>query len=184
MMRNVHKEMPVRSSNATRLEPKGHTERGYELSFPNQPFKELLMEVLHRGAAFRFMAKGFSMSPFIKDGDVITVASTSNDRPRFGDVAVFVNPDTERLVIHRIVGKGSNFHLSIKGDNLPTRKHLVPVSQILGRVKRVERNGRAVSLGLGPEKALIAFLSRRRLLLPLLVPVWRIGLPMLRRFVR
>jgi hypothetical protein len=164
----------LRDSNDTRPEPAVYTERGYELSLPNRPLTELLIDVLHKGAAFRFRAKGFSMSPFIKDSDVITVVSVFTYKPRFGDVVVFINPNTEGLIIHRVTGKRDNFHFFVKGDNLPTRIHLVAISQILGSVKRVERDGRRVALGLGPEKALIGLLSRRRLLLPLLLPLWRI----------
>lgn len=172
----------MQASNDTKYKPAVYTERGYELSLANRPFKELLIDVLHKGAAFRFRAKGFSMSPFIKDSDVVTVAPVSEHKPRFGDVVVFINPDTEELIIHRVIGKRDNFHFFIRGDNLPTHKHLVPIPQILGSVKRVERDGRTVALGLGPEKALIALLSRRRLLLPLLLPVWRIIRPILRGF--
>jgi hypothetical protein len=174
----------LRDSNDTRPEPAVYTERGYELSLGSRPFKELLIEVLHKGAAFRFRAKGFSMSPFIKDTDVITVAPLSGDKPRFGDVVAFLNPDTEKLVVHRVIGERDNSHFFIRGDNLPTRRHLVPISQILGRVERVERGGRAIALGLGPEKALIALLSRRALLLPVLLPLWRVIRQILRRFSR
>jgi len=174
----------LRDSNETRPEPAVYTEKGTELSLGTRPFKELLIEVLHRGAAFRFRAKGFSMSPFIKDGDVITVAPISQDKPRLGDVVAFLDPDTEELVVHRVIGKMDNDRLYIRGDNLPTQKHLVSMSEILGRVKRVEQDRRAMSLGLGPEKALIALLSRKELLLPVLLPLWRIISPFLNRFSR
>jgi hypothetical protein len=165
---------PLQNSNDTENEPALYAERGYELSLLKKLLKELLIDVLNKGAAFRFMAKGFSMSPFIKDGDVVTVFPMSNHMPHLGDAVVFISSDTEALIIHRVVGKSDNSHFLIKGDNLPTLEHIVPKTHILGYVKRVERGGRTVALGLGPEKALIAFLSRRRVLLPLLLPVWRI----------
>jgi hypothetical protein len=151
-----------------------YAERGFELSLGSRPFQELLIEVLHKGAAFRFRAKGFSMSPFIKDGDVITVAPLCGKKPRLGDVVAFINPRTEGLVVHRVVGKGDTNHLYIKGDNLPTRTHMVPIAPILGRVERIERDGKAITLGLGPEKRFIALFSRRGLLLPVLLRLWRI----------
>jgi signal peptidase I len=174
----------LQASDDTMCEQAVYAERGYELSLGNRPLKELLIDVLHKGAAFRFRAKGFSMSPFIKDGDVITVVPVSSYKPRFGDVVAFINPDTEELVIHRVIGKRDDFHFFIRGDNLPTQKHLVPISRLLGRVKRVERDGRAVALGLGAEKVVIALLSRRRLLLPLLLPLWRVIRPILKGFSR
>jgi signal peptidase I len=162
--------------------PEIYTERGYELSLGSLPLRELLIGALNKGASFRFRAKGFSMSPFIKDSDVVTVAPISTHNPRIGDVVVFGTAVTEELVIHRVVGRKDTVHFFIKGDNLPTQVHLVPKSQILGRVQRVERNGKTVALGLGPERRLIALLSRRGLLLPLLLPLWRSVRPFLRRF--
>jgi hypothetical protein len=174
----------VRASNDARGEPAAHSDRGHELSLPKRSLTGLLIDVLHKGAAFRFRARGFSMSPFIKDKDVITVVPLSSYEPSLGDVVVFISPGTEELVIHRLVGKRDSSHVLIKGDNLPALEHLVAKRRILGRVERVERDGRKVALGLGPEKALIALLSRRRLLLPLLLPVWRIIRSILRRFSR
>ena len=176
--------IPLKASNDTRCEPAAYTDGGHELSLRNQPIKELLIDVLHKGAAFRFKAKGFSMSPFIKDKDVITVVPIPSYKPRLGDVVVFISPDTEKLVIHRLVGKRDNSHVLIKGDNLPTHEHLVAKKRILGRVKRVERDGRTVALGLGPERALIALLSRRSLLSPLLLAMRRIIRSILGRFSR
>jgi signal peptidase I len=173
-----------KDSNSIRSESAVYTEKGAELSLGSRPFRELLIEVLHRGAAFRFRAKGFSMSPFIKDGDIITVAPLSGDRPRLGDVVAFIDPRTEELVVHRVIGKRDNSRFFIRGDNLPVQKHLVPISQVLGKVEKVERGGDAVGLGLGPEKTLIALLSRKGVLLSVLLPLWRVIRPFLKRFSR
>ena len=45
--------------------------KGGELSLSGQALLELTQTVLARGALFRFCAKGLSMYPFIKDGDLI-----------------------------------------------------------------------------------------------------------------
>jgi hypothetical protein len=174
----------LKESDGIRSEPAIYTEKGAELSLGSRLFKELLIEVLHKGAAFRFRAKGFSMSPFIKDGDIITVAPLRGNRPRFGDVAAFMNPSTEELVVHRVIGKRDNSRFFIRGDNLSTQKHLISISQILGKVEKVERDGKAVALGLGPEKTLIALLSSRGILLPVLFPLWRVIRPFLKRSSR
>jgi len=44
-----------------------------ELQLSGPSLVELLRSVLDKGVPFRFQAKGFCMTPFIKDGDVITV---------------------------------------------------------------------------------------------------------------
>ena len=146
--------------------------KGEELSVSGHLLKELLRTVLDKGASFRFRAKGFSMSPFIKDGDVVTVAPMLGTAPGLGDVVVFIHPHTEKLVIHRVVGKKPDSYL-LKGDNFPDDDDFVPKANILGHVAKVERDGKSIFLGLGLERFLIAFLTRRRLL-PLLVPVWRL----------
>lgn len=121
--------------------------------------------VLAKGLPFRFRAHGKSMTPIIRDGDIITVFPFLSDPPEVGDVVAFVKPETGNLVVHRVVAKG-NDHFLIWGDNI-TRKSdgRVPEDQLIGRVIRVERNGRQVKLGLGPERAAIAWISKTRVLL-------------------
>jgi hypothetical protein len=95
-------------------------------------------------------------------------------------VVVFVHPETGRLIIHRVVGKRGDSML-IRGDNTHDADGLIPKTNILGRVTEVERDEREVFIGLGPERILIAFLTRKRLLFPLLLPVWRLVQPIIRR---
>jgi len=133
---------------------------------------QLLQAVLKKGALFRFRAKGFSMSPFIRDDDVVTVAPLSRNSTRLGDVVAFVSPYTERLTVHRIVGRKGNSYLT-QGDRAPESDGLISNIHILGRVTKVERNGKGVLLGLGPERSLIAFLARKGYFAHLLVPIWR-----------
>lgn len=134
---------------------------------------ELLQGVLAKGCPFRFQAKGFSMSPCIKDGDVVTVSPFSNTIPRCGDIVAFINSHTKLLAVHRVVAKrdGSFF---IKGDNVSETDGLIRAADILGHVTELERDGKSVYLGLGPERFMIALLNRRGLLFPLLVSLGRI----------
>jgi hypothetical protein len=141
-------------------------------ALPNAGFTELLVAVLARGAPFRFQASGYSMSPFIRNGDVLTLGATPR-RLHLGEVVAFINPCNARLSVHRIVQTGPNGYL-LRGDNTPEPDGTVAHSDILGRVIRLERCGRRVRLGLGPERVMIVFLSRCGWLIPLLVPVWNI----------
>jgi signal peptidase I len=63
---------------------------------------ELLHATLARGASFRFRTSGFSMDPFIRDGDVITVSALSEGSPGLGDVVAFVQKETPKLAVHQI----------------------------------------------------------------------------------
>lgn len=128
---------------------------------------DLLQAVLSKGVPFRFRAKGCSMSPFIRDGDVITLAPINIRKPGLGDVVAFTRPETGNLVVHRIIALKGNA-VQISGDSIPDKPDgIFPTNDLLGRVIRVERNHKRIWLGLGPERVLIAWLSRMHLLSPL-----------------
>jgi hypothetical protein len=112
------------------------------------------------------------MQPFIREGDVVTVSPLRGAAPRLGDVVAYAELEGDRVVVHRVVGTRGGAWL-VKGDNNPGADGLVVPAQIIGRVTRVERGGRDVSLGLGPERWLIARLARSGLLWSCLLPVWR-----------
>ena len=149
--------------------------RPEELSLSNQALLDLMHAVLSKGVPFRFMARGWSMSPFIRNGDVITIASIINRNPGLGEVVAFIGPDTGKLVVHRIVAKHDGKVLLV-GDSVPDYPDgFLPIEDLLGRVIRIKRNQKRIWLGLGPERVLIAWLSRTRLLTPLRnwVASWR-----------
>lgn len=107
------------------------------------------------------------MAPFIRDGDVITVAPSRNALPEVGEVVAFVRPGVEKLVVHRVIDRRTSVVI-IQGDNsIENPDEVIPQENLLGTVIRIERKGRNVWLGLGLEKYAIAWLSRVRLLTPL-----------------
>jgi len=143
-----------------------------ELSLSGEALGKLLQAVLNSGASFRFRAKGYSMSPFIKDEDIITISPLlSKIRP--GQIVAFLHPETGKLVVHRVIKKKGDFYL-IKGDRGLDIDGEIPRGDILGTVTDVEREGKKVSLGLGSGRSLIAFFSSKRLLHLILFPVKKI----------
>ena len=134
-----------------------------ELSLSKEALIELLRAVFGKGLPFRFRAGGSSMHPFIRDGDVITLHPLPENLPRLGDVVAYVQPQNGRLTVHRVVGKTGHSFL-IRGDNLLDGDGAIPEVDILGYVTAVERDGKWVTFGLGSERRMIAFLSRRELL--------------------
>ena len=157
--------------------------KGSDLPLSGRGLVDLLRAVLSKGVPVRFQAKGFSMSPFIKNNDVVTISPLQGTQPSLGDIIAFAHPETQGLYIHRIVRNKCGFCVT-KGDNRSQTEESVPIENILGSVTRVERDGRHVFLGLGPERFLIAFLGRRGLLFPFLFPLWRILRPFMRRSAR
>ena len=135
-----------------------------EWSISGAALAELLRDVLRKWMPFTFRAGGFSMSPFIKDGDDITLFPLNGISPGLGDVVAFIHKGNGMPFIHRVVGKKGNAYL-LKGDNATETDGFIPESDILGCVRMVERKGLRVFFGLGPERFLIAYLNRRGILL-------------------
>lgn len=77
-----------------------------------------------------------------------------------GKVAAFIQLESGRLVVHRIIGRRGDRYL-IQGDNTAGQPDGWVVEQaLLGIITRVERGGRRIYLGQGPERYMIAYLSR------------------------
>ena len=128
---------------------------------------DLMKAVLAKDVLFRFKALGTSMLPFVHSGDTITIAPLSQKAYSNGSIVAFTRPAEERLVVHRIadLDEGQVFILGDNNSGYPDG--WIPKENVLGRVIRIERNGRIIWLGLGIERLLIAWLSRRNWLLPL-----------------
>ena len=81
-----------------------------------------------------------------------------------GDVVAFLHPETKLLCVHRVLSRNKGA-LLIQGDNSPGKPDgIISMEAIMGRVTLVERGGRKIRLGFGPERVLIALLSRSGLL--------------------
>ena len=148
-------------------EPRLISAKAKELSLSGQALLELMQAVLARGVPFRFCARGWSMAPFIQDGDVITVSPLRDALPGVGEVVAFARPGGGNLVVHRVVARRGQGAF-VQADGVPHHTDgIIPAQNLIGRVTRIERNGREVWLGLGPERYVIAWLSRTGLLIPL-----------------
>ncbi len=148
------------------------------LTMSSADYARLMSATLEKGALFRFTAPGFSMTPFIRDGAVLTIAPAPA-QVRLGEVVAYVRPHCSKLVVHRIVGISLDGYL-IKGDNAPEPDARVMRASIIGRVVRVEHGGKRVYVGLGMERIIIAFLSRRGWLMPVLRAGWRVLRPFMK----
>ena len=138
----------------------------HECVIAQEPLMELIQSVLGRGSCIKLRAKGYSMDPFIKDEDVLTLSPMEAGKPGFGDVIAFKIHENSRIVIHRVIRTSADSCL-VKGDCCSEPDGLISRKDILGLVSGVERDGRKVRFGLGPEKVPIAFLSGKNRLWPL-----------------
>ena len=134
---------------------------------------DMMKSTLGGGKSFRFRARGGSMGPFIKEGDVVTIAPINGRLPGLGDIVATVNGAAGRLFIHRVTRKNSEEYVT-KGDAADSDDGPVSANQILGCVTCVERGGKKVRLGLGQERRALGFLSGKGFLAPLVANVHNI----------
>jgi len=120
--------------------PELHHKKDAEISLSGTAVIALLSAVHEKGADFRFRASGASMSPTIRNGDIITLSPPKRFKPASGDILAFRHPETGKLIIHRAITVSSDTFLA-KGDNSLDPDGHIPLSNILGVVTRVERNG-------------------------------------------
>jgi len=109
-------------------------------------FLELSNEILRLGNRLRFRARGYSMYPFIRDGDILEVEPVDGQGVRLGDV-IFYHRAGQRAVVHRVIKKFLQKDKTIfvaKGDANPAEGEIVQMEDILGRVSAVERNSRRI----------------------------------------
>src|SRR3989338_2137655 len=126
-----------------------------EILFSGRCMSELTKSIINTRRSLRFMAGGSSMSPFIKDKDIVTISPCAPSLIGFGMAVAFVNNKTKKPVIHRIIGRRKNRYL-LKGDNAFMSDGMVSLEDIIGIAVKIERGQKDISFGLGPEQFIIA----------------------------
>ncbi len=113
------------------------------LNLKREDFVSIAQEVLGRGRALKFRAKGGSMSPFIRNGDVVQLVPVKG-KINLGDV-VFYRSSYGNTIVHRVVRRRREIVIT-KGDSSPSPDQPVLSKQVLGRVVAVEKNGWRIRL--------------------------------------
>lgn len=145
------------------------------LFLSNRDIGDFLKRACKKGISFKFTARGMSMAPFICDGDTITISPivTSNVL-HTGDIVAYISPDTNHLIIHRII-KSENSKYLLKGDNTYQCDGYCERQDIHGLISRIEYKNkkydsirfiRELFRKLGYLKKNVALLSRYKLLTP------------------
>ena len=135
-----------------------------ERSLSGVDYVELVRAVTERGMPLQMKVLGSSMTPSIRDGDLVTIVPLGGREPRIGEVLAFVLPGQQKLIIHRAVAREGEGWL-VRGDNGSVSDGVVIAQSILGSVTQVRRNGRPVDFGSGLKGAGIARLSRSGVLI-------------------
>ena len=143
-------------------------------------------EVLRSGRRLVMEGAGGCMWPSIRAGDLLTVEPAATGDVSVGDIIVF--RQGPRLVAHRLIrrrGMGCNVVLVAQGDGSRSPDEPIAAQRLLGKVVRLQRDGRMYELeGLTARLASLLFAR----LLPMapwlrgpLAMAWRIGRRVLRR---
>src|SRR5689334_20974594 len=97
-------------------------------------FEEIIRDLLHQGLHVRFQARGASMSPTIRDGDIVEVTPVIVSKLRKDDIVLAKTNDGFRL--HRIVSADSDRDAFItRGDCGVEDDPALTGEQILGRAQ-------------------------------------------------
>jgi signal peptidase I len=144
---------------AKRTPPPGPT--AGRLDPADAAFAGVVSEVLSRGHSVRFRAKGASMHPAIRDGEIVTVAPVQPAEIRRGDVILY--RFRGGVIAHRVasIGRGTAGTLVfvVRGDAFHGCDEPVDESALLGRVVTAERGGRALDPSAFRARAVAAFRS-------------------------
>jgi signal peptidase I len=123
-----------------------------ELRLDDDAFAELSAEILRQGGSFQFRAHGSSMTPFIRNGDLLTIAPVDAASLEIGDVALY-RTRRDRIIAHRVVGRttqGGELVIETRGDARLASDMPVSGDRVLGRVVRIRQGGRVYRLDRGP----------------------------------
>jgi signal peptidase I len=109
-------------------------------------FEELAVQLLGAGHAVRFRARGSSMHPAVRDGDILDVCPVSSAGLHIGDIVLY-RSSRSGIVVHRVVDirrQEEKTILLVKGDFAARADPQVEQSQVLGRVESIQRRDHTI----------------------------------------
>ncbi len=148
-----------------------------EIILKQAEIAELFADILARGGTFSFRAHGSSMSPFIRNGDILFIEPVEAAALKVGDVALFQSIG-DRLIAHRVVSKNikrNRVVLTMRGDAVSAFCELATPDQVLGRIAVVRRGSKIIR----PDRGIPGLAARLWMRLspagPLLIQLIRFG---------
>ena len=103
-----------------------------------------------------FRARGGSMRPFIRSGEIIEIAPINTKKIKSGDI-IFYRASPNKLVTHRVIKRiteNGEIVFITKGDHSPTFDEYVYSDDVLGKVVAVKKRGRIIRFDKGLMKLL------------------------------
>lgn len=115
-------------------------------------FNSLFVETLSNGNIIRLPVSGGSMYPSLKESDVLRVKLASFLDVNVGDILAYLNFDTGKILVHRLVKKikdsRGNIVLTMAefGSSLYYDPPLNPNNCVIGKVFVIERGRKLINL--------------------------------------
>lgn len=103
--------------------------------------RQVLVECLRDFPEVRLTVSGHCMAPAVREGEVVTLVSSSRRRPRLGDVVLAATADGLRL--HRLLWAPAGGGWRIKADRAPTWDAVLRDRDILATAVDVRTGERA-----------------------------------------
>jgi signal peptidase I len=119
---------------------------------------ELVAESVRAGNAVRVRVGGSSMVPTLWPGDELQVRALGLAEPSRGELLLFVRDG--RLCTHRLIGRledAGGAQLITRGDAATMSDPPVAVSEILGTVASIGRDGREIPIASSATQKLLSF---------------------------
>lgn len=106
----------------------------------------LLKEQLDQGKTVTFIPQGKSMEPMLKGGKDVVMLKKPRGRLHLFDVALYYRKETDRYVVHRVVGFKSDGSYIMCGDNNFQKEYNIADEDIIGVVTGFYRKGNMKSV--------------------------------------
>ena len=110
-------------------------------------FAQLANETLQNGHAMRFKALGSSMTPFIRNGDILTVTPTNPKKLRISEI-IFYKTKSGNAIAHRILRIKQTINqltFNTRGDASAGTYETVEQNQVMGKVTTINRNNKIIN---------------------------------------
>jgi signal peptidase I len=121
------------------------TEEGKMTFCTDQLMWDLALELLRNKNMLEFTATGTSMSPFIRNKDMVIVSPCNPNKMRFGDIILYStspNPNQSQKRIHRIMKRRTVNGKSLffaKGDASRCLDPPIEPNQVLGKISAIKK---------------------------------------------
>ena len=113
-----------------------------------QEATSLRKQLIENNHAVKIVASGYSMFPFMRNGDLLTISPVPMEEIQIGDVAVFERNND--WISHRVIDirkTNNETTLILRGDTCIQNDPLVTKENYIGKTLSFERGGKVYEVG-------------------------------------